>query len=58
MSKQELIARMRGIAEQMEELGTNLDYYGGMHEISEHGRELVGAAGILIGWADGWEYEE
>lgn len=42
---------------QMEKLGIKMDYYGGFGEMGKHGRELIGAAIVARGWADGIESE-
>ena len=56
MKKSELIARIRALADEMREVGAALDYFGGFDsEVAEHGREMIGAAGIAEGWAEGME---
>ena len=37
----------------MASLGVDMDYIGGFGEIGDHGREMVGAAAVAVGWADG-----
>lgn len=37
----------------MESLADSMIWYGGMSEIAAKGRELAGAAGIALNWAEG-----
>lgn len=46
-----LAIRLRLLADEMEVLGADLDYYGGLAEWALHGREMVGAAEIAREWA-------
>ncbi len=46
-----LAIRLRLLADEMEVLGADLDYYGGLAEWAVHGREMVGAAEIAREWA-------
>lgn len=46
-----LAIRLRLLADEMEVLGADLDYYGGFAECASHGREMVGAAEIAREWA-------
>lgn len=50
-----LAIRLRLLADEMETLGADLDYYGGLAEWATHGREMVGAAEIARGWANAIE---
>jgi len=48
-----IVNRLRELSEQMIQLGTEMDYYGGFNaEIAEKGKELAGAGMIANGWAD------
>lgn len=47
-----LAIRLRLLADEMETLGADLDYYGGLAEWAKHGREMVGAAEIARVWAE------
>jgi hypothetical protein len=51
--EQRLARRIRRIAREMHKLGIHMDYYGGFGEIGKHGREMIGAANMAIGWANG-----
>lgn len=51
-SKAELASRLRVLASHMLETAVQMDYYGGFSEIAVHARELQGAAGIALSWAD------
>lgn len=52
-----LAKRIRRVAAQMQRLGAHMNYYGGFSEIGQHGREMLGAANIARGWAEGIEGE-
>ena len=43
--------RLRLLADEMEVLGADLDYYGGLAEWARHGHEMFGAAVIAREWA-------
>lgn len=51
-SKAELASRLRALAIHMLEVAVEMDYYGGFSEVAVHSRELQGAAGIALSWAD------
>lgn len=40
-----MASRLRVLAEAMETLGADMDYYGGLAPWGQHGREMVNAAG-------------
>lgn len=44
--------KLRVLADAMDEVAVELDYYGGFAEWSQHGREIAGAGNIARGWAD------
>ncbi len=48
--KAEIVKRLRELSEEMIEIGTAMDYYGGLAEHAKHGAELVGAAHIARSW--------
>ena len=49
----EISAQLRWLAEHMIDVGTSMDYYGGMnYRIAERGSELVSAGIIARSWAD------
>lgn len=53
MTTGEIITRLRAVAAEMASLGVAMDYYGGFNGLmAQHGREMVGAAGIAREWAD------
>lgn len=39
------------LAKQMIKVATKMEYFGGFSPISQHGREMLGAAKIAKGWA-------
>ena len=53
MTPEGLALRLRSVARMMADLGSDMDYIGGFGEIGDHGREMVGAAAVAVGWADG-----
>ncbi len=55
MKKQEIIKRLRALAEEMKEVGTAIDYYYGLNPLAAHGAEMVGAGLIAAEWADEME---
>jgi hypothetical protein len=58
MTPAEIVARLRTVAAEMESLGAAMDYFGGFGgRMTQHGREMVGAAGIAREWADEIEAE-
>lgn len=57
MTKTELIERIRMVATIMAEVGAEMNYFGGLNEIGQHGLEMLGASRIASGWADGFENE-
>jgi len=58
MSKQHIVGRLeiaqrlRRLADDMTEVATLMNYYGGLNGWPQHGWELAGAAHIARGWAD------
>lgn len=53
MTKPELAAEIRRVAQEMINLGAQMDYFGGFHsEIAAHGREMLGAGMIAQQWAE------
>lgn len=48
--KAEIVKRLRELSDEMIEIGTAMDYYGGLAEYAKHGAELVGAAQIAKSW--------
>lgn len=57
ITRAELIAHIRATAERMAQTAQLMQYYGGLGEIAQHGRQMEGAARIAHGWADGIEGE-
>ena len=47
-----LVRRLRLTATTMLNLGADMNRYGGMGEIGDHGREMIGAGLIAREWAD------
>ncbi len=53
MTKPELAAEICRVAQEMINLGSQMDYFGGFDaEIATHGREMVGAGMIAQQWAE------
>lgn len=52
MTRAELVKRLRDTAETMKWTGDALDFYGGSWEASGHAFELIGAAEMVMQWAD------
>lgn len=50
MTRSDLLTRLRALAEEMTDIGTAMDYYGGTAEWSKHGLELCGAASLVREW--------
>lgn len=51
MTRSDLLARLRALAEEMTDIGTAMDYYGGFDgRMSQHGMELCGAASLVREW--------
>lgn len=57
MTKNEIIERLRVLSEEMNEIGTEIDYYYGLNPLAAHGAEMVGAGLIAAEWADEMEKE-
>lgn len=57
-TKEAIIKELRYLSKRMITCGTAMDYYGGFHPISDHGREMVAVGLIAKGWVDGWETED
>lgn len=50
----ELSQELKALSELMVEIGAKMDYYGGFSETgAPRGREMINAAMIVEGWADG-----
>lgn len=47
-----LATRLDKLAEDMLEVGTMMDYYGGFADSSDNGRKLAYASGLVKSWAD------
>lgn len=59
MSRETLVAELRELSEKMLDMAVKLEYHGGFNgEVAQHGRELAGASGIVLAWADGIEQGE
>ena len=58
MTRAELVQRLRDTAEGMKWTGDALDFYGGSREARGHAFELIGAAEMVMKWADELEKEE
>lgn len=50
-TKAEIAERLHQLSKTMLDIATDMDYYGGLAEWAQHGKELAGASGIVMGWA-------
>lgn len=58
MTKQQIADQLKALSVQMINLGTAMDYYGGMaSNMAKRGAELVSAGLITEDWAEGIEEE-
>jgi hypothetical protein len=58
MTKQEIADKLKALAEEMMDVGTAMDYYGGMGtNMAKRGAELVNAGLIASDWAENIEAE-
>lgn len=53
ITKHELADKITALVQQMQEVATEIDYYGGLTELAQHGAELMGASFIAETWAEG-----
>lgn len=51
LSQKQIALRLRQLANRMQRLGVQMDYFGGFSETGKHGREMMGAAIIARQWA-------
>lgn len=58
MTKNEIAKRLRLLADEMDEIASSMDYYGGLAEWSQHGREISGAGAIARQWAEEIENDD
>lgn len=49
---------LKALYDNMIDIATRLDYYGGMGPWAEHGAQLAGAAVVLSTWVDGMKEQE
>jgi hypothetical protein len=56
--KLEIAKRLRVLADEMDQLSVDMDYYGGLANWAMHGREMAGAGRIAREWADNIERDE
>ncbi|MCL2658787.1 MAG: hypothetical protein FWD62_15530 [Betaproteobacteria bacterium] len=53
MTNAEIIARLRALSAEMQNVGTAMDYFGGFDgKMAQHGTEMVAAGMIAEEWAD------
>ena len=52
VTRSEIAARLRALADDMEGIAVDMDYFGGFAEWAKHGKEMLGAAWIARQWAD------
>lgn len=51
--REQLADRLRAISVEMINLGVEMEYYGGLSEIAQHGKEMIGAGHLAAEWARG-----
>ena len=51
-TKAQIAARLRKLADEMDDISVDMDYYGGLAAWAQHGREIAGAGKIAREWAD------
>ena len=51
-TKVQIAVRLRKLADEMDDISLCMDYYGGLAEWAQHGREIAGAGKIAREWAD------
>ncbi|HQU90279.1 MAG TPA: hypothetical protein PLC58_16990 [Denitromonas sp.] len=51
-TKMQIAARLRALAAEMDDIAVAMDYYGGLAEWAQHGREIAGAGAIARQWGD------
>lgn len=51
-TKAQIAARLRTLSAEMDDIAVAMDYYGGLSEWAQHGREIAGAGAIARQWAD------
>jgi hypothetical protein len=54
-SKTEITDRLKALQAEMSEVGILMEYYGGLSEVAQHGKELYGAAMMMKTWIEGME---
>lgn len=58
MTRQQLAHKLRLLQDDMIEIATALDYYGGLDPAwKQHSQEMLGAAAIAGNWADNIDHE-
>jgi len=57
-TREKMVADMRGLAEKMLDIATDMDYFGGFDAVLKaHGEEMLMASAIMMSWADEVEAE-
>jgi hypothetical protein len=57
VGRSEIMQRLTILQAEMNEVGILMEYYGGVSEVAQHGRELYGASNIMKSWIEGMEDE-
>jgi hypothetical protein len=55
VTRSEIATRLRALADDMEGIAVDMDYFGGFAEWARHSKEMLGAAWIARQWADSIE---
>jgi len=50
LTRRQLAAKLEKLAKEMQQVGVELEYYGGFSPVAQHGREMQGAARIALLW--------
>lgn len=51
-TKNRIVLKLLKLADDMEDISADMDYYGGFALWSQHGKEIAGAGKIARQWAD------
>jgi hypothetical protein len=58
MTNQQIADQLKALSVQMVNIGTAMDYYGGLHpHMAKRGAELVHAGSMTLEWAEEIEHE-
>lgn len=58
MTPTEIATELRALSIEMSRIGSAMDYFGGLNQIGDHGREMIRASVVARDWAAGIEEED